>query len=63
MEIGERVFMFLCVCVLGGGGRVKDRCLLCVGMCRSVKMLKRVFFKKKFPCCFSEKPACEGHYL
>lgn len=31
------------VCV-GGGGRVKDRCLLCVGMCRSVKMLKRVGF-------------------
>lgn len=45
------------VCVLGVG-HVKDRCLLCVGMHRSVKMLKRALFLLLF---FVEKPACEGH--
>lgn len=33
----------VCTCVREGG-RVKDRCLLCVEVCRPVKMLKLAFF-------------------
>lgn len=57
-EIGECVFMW--ARVWGGGGRVKDRCLLCVGMYRSVKKLKWALFSAVL---FFLKPTCEGHYL
>lgn len=41
----------VCTCVREGG-RVKDRCLLCVEVCRPVKMLKLAFF---FPLLLKKK--------